>query len=139
MPFWKKSEDPWDMEPGKASPAAEETENQEGLLDVLKSWSGQRDARKKAEEQPPMVCPWCGKEMELGYLCASQGLVCWRSGAHRMLSFGEELVVSDEGTFNSYKTTWRCRDCKKLILDAPEPPRCSRPQWDKAPEEGQED
>lgn len=69
MPFWKKSEDPWDVTPAKERAKREPIENP---LDTLRDWNEERKARAAAkqaelEAQPKEVCPWCGREMERGY------------------------------------------------------------------------
>ncbi len=99
MPFWKKSEDPWDMEPGNAG-----LEEQEPL---------------------PLDCPWCGKPMVRGYLDAVKGGNIWwvtRRPDMKAALIGADpkssLLVDDEGgIFLTYKTAWRCTDCEKMILD----------------------
>ena len=82
MAFWKKSEDPWDLEPDKRRPAAEEEEAEKGsddgsLLQDLRAWNETRKAEKARRETPPVPipCPWCGKEMEVGYLCGGRDYV----------------------------------------------------------------
>lgn len=127
MPFWKKSEDPWDMEPRKASPVVEEQEMVENPLETLKSWREQRKAAKEAEKakQPPVTCPWCGRPMERGYLDAVQGGSIWwvtRRPDLKASLLGADpktsLRVDDEGTFLTYKTAWHCAACEKMVLDA---------------------
>ena len=72
MPFWKKSEDPWDYEPEKpsrpAEPGQEEKDCAPSLMDELRGWNEERKEKKALRETPPppMICPWCGQEMEVG-------------------------------------------------------------------------
>ena len=72
MPFWKKSEDPWDYEPEKpsrpAEPGQEEKDCAPSLMDELRDWNEERKEKKALRETPPppMICPWCGQEMEVG-------------------------------------------------------------------------
>lgn len=94
MAFWKKSEDPWDQNPKKQRPAAPET------------------------------CPWCGKEMRLGYLDAVSGGDIWwvteKPGLKSELVGADpntSLLVSDEGMFYTYKTAWYCGACKRMTLN----------------------
>ena len=47
MAFWKKSEDPWDLEPDKRRPAAEE----EDVLDIAAAWG--IDPRFERKTYPP--------------------------------------------------------------------------------------
>ena len=70
MAFWKKSEDPWDVDPARARAKREPIETP---LDTLRDWNEERKAKaaeKQAEleAQPKEVCPWCGREMERGCL-----------------------------------------------------------------------
>ena len=74
MPFWKKSEDPWDYEPEKpsrpAEPGPEEKDCAPSLMDELRDWNEERKEKKRQRQTPPppMACPWCGQEMEVGPL-----------------------------------------------------------------------
>lgn len=129
MPFWKKSEDPWDIDPDKRRKRREPIENP---LDSLKDWNESRKAEAAArqaalEAQPKEKCPWCGKEMERGYLQGGRDRVTWTPGflttKAAWLGPGKEarerqLRVDDEGDFASYKTVWYCRDCEKMVIDA---------------------
>ena len=136
MAFWKKSEDPWDVDPARAREKREPVENP---LDSLRDWNEERRARAAArqaewEARPKEVCPWCGKEMERGCLQGSRG-VYWYPGPRAASAawwgpgaFEESLRVDDEGDFlkGTYKTAWYCRDCEKMVFstahEAPEPP-----------------
>ncbi len=81
--FWKKSEDPWDMDPAKRRPApgAAETpfrqeEPEKGLLDSLRGWANEKlEAQRQEVTQTPEVCPWCGGSMEQGFLNGGNGSV----------------------------------------------------------------
>ena len=81
MPFWKQSEDPWDRKPDK--PRAEPKDLQANPLDSLKAWNEERKARAKEKEEakrlPPEKCPWCGKDMEQGYMMGGRGIT-WYAG-----------------------------------------------------------
>ena len=136
MAFWKKSDDPWDVDPARAREKREPVENP---LDSLRDWNEERRARAAArqaewEARPKEVCPWCGKEMERGCLQGSRG-VYWYPGPRAASAawwgpgaFEESLRVDDEGDFlkGTYKTAWYCRDCEKMVFstahEAPEPP-----------------
>ena len=61
-----------------------------------------------------MACPWCGREMDLGYL--------YSGGA---LSAGRELYVSDEGITTAYKRSWYCSSCGRLVIQLSENARPS--------------
>lgn len=130
MAFWKKSEDPWDLDPDKRRPAAgEEAAEKDGdagsLLQDLRAWNEARKAEKVRRETPPapIPCPWCGKEMEVGYLVGGRDyvrLVRQRPGALRLAE--DALYIRGDGTFwCDYKIAWTCPDCRKLVADLPEP------------------
>lgn len=135
MPFWKQSDDPWDRKPDKRPhPVPEPPESQEpqgDFLDSLKAWNEDRRAKAKEKEEakrlPPETCPWCGKDMEQGFMIGGRGSVSWYPGIYktdffRGLSDTDRIDLQDEGSIWSglYKTTWLCRDCKKMVLDMPE-------------------
>lgn len=137
MAFWKKSEDPWDLEPDKRRPAAEEEEAEKGsddgsLLQDLRAWNETRKAEKARRETPPVPipCPWCGKEMEVGYLCGGRDyvrLVRQRPGLLRIAE--DALYIRGDGTFwCDYKIAWTCKACRKLVLDLPEEANEDAPQ-----------
>ena len=130
MPFWKQSEDPWDQKPDK--PRREPKEPQVNPLDSLKAWNKERKAKAKEKEEakrlPPEKCPWCGKDMEQGFLLGGRDGVRWYPGIYkadplRGLGSTNQIDVLDEGGLwrGLYKTTWLCRDCKKAVFTMPEP------------------
>lgn len=127
MPFWKQSDDPWDRKPGKRRPA-EPKEPRENPIDGLKAWNEQRKASAKEKEEarrlPPEKCPWCGKDMEQGYLQGGRDSIRWHRGIFKSSLFvranDESFRVDDEEVMlASYKTTWFCPDCKKMVFNAP--------------------
>lgn len=130
MAFWKKSEDPWDLDPEKRRPAAgEETAEKDGdagsLLDDLRAWNEARKEEKARRETPPkpIPCPWCGKEMEVGYLVGGRDSVRLVRQRPGLLQIAEDaLYIRGDGTFwCDYKIAWTCPDCRKLVADLPEP------------------
>lgn len=137
MPFWKKSEDPWDMEPGRPvstveTPEQGETAPERGLRDQFWDWNDARKAekaRKQAEKTPaPIPCPWCGKPMTTGYLMGSRG-IWWAPGvpdfAAKWVSIamaeGAFRVDTEGSMLSPWLTSWYCEDCRKLAVDVPEP------------------
>ena len=138
MPFWKKSEDPWDRPPTQRR---EETPDQEkeSLQETVQSWAKEfRECfASPPEEAPePQVCPWCGGTMQGGYLSSGQWIY-WQTQKPRALSLrghaADALIINTEGGLSaSYKTAWHCPDCRKLVLDVTPPPR---PQWEEPAEE----
>ena len=83
MAFWKKSEDPWDIVPNQRRTASEPAEKAPGLLDTLRGdWDDMRAEWQETRESlklPPEKCPWCGKDMEQGFLMGGRG-VAWHRG-----------------------------------------------------------
>ncbi len=133
MAFWRKSEDPWDMEPrpvGTVSPVTpDRDEEPETLADSLKAWNEARKEKKARREEPlpPMTCPWCGKEMETGYLMGNRG-IWWAPGrpgtwAKWVSAAAAEgaVQVDTEGALFTYQTAWACQGCRRLVTDLPEP------------------
>ena len=144
MPFWKKSEDPWDIDPEKQRRPVPQPEDghadpDTGLLEDLRAWNQARKEKKARREAPPepIPCPWCGKEMEPGYLIGGRDavrLVRQRPGALRIVDPDDTLYIRGDGTFwRDYKIAWTCQECRKLVLDLPEPPPPS--YWDTVPQE----
>lgn len=93
MSFWKKSEDPWDIDPDKRKPAREPEKEASGLLDSLRGeWDAMQAGRQEKRERlrlPPEKCPWCGKDMEQGFLMGGRGVFWYRgipTGKARMAS-----------------------------------------------------
>ena len=153
MAFWKKSEDPWDWDPSKKRPApqpAEPQEPRENPLDTLKQWNEDRKTKAKEKEEakrlPPEKCPWCGKEMEQGFLTGGRDGVHWYAGIYKFEPFrgltGDAVDVLDESSWGHYKTTWLCRECGKMVFDIPASERVydyPGPQEDEAAETTQEE
>lgn len=135
MPFWNRSDDPWDRRPERPAPERVKIENP---LDTVRQWNGRRKAaagEKAAAEAalPPERCPWCGEPAERGYLAGGKG-VFWNSGRPSAASawlgpgaFGGSLRVDSEGgLLASWRTAWHCRACRKMFFALEETP--SRPE-----------
>lgn len=133
MAFWKKSEDPWDVDLDKRRPTVREESAENNPDAVCPADAPQAGAEgSQAEENreapaAPMRCPWCGGEMEVGYLIGGRDavrLVRERPGALRL--FEDPLYIRGDGTFwCNYKIAWTCPKCRKLVLDLPEPEETS--------------
>lgn len=139
MPFWKKSEDPWDQpvrrpEPRPAPQSGADAGEGENAARELRQMfrelgKGARDFFGMEEEAPepeavPQICPWCGQEMEKGYLLSGQWIY-WQRKRPKALSLSghaaDALVLNTEGgTFTSYRTAWYCAGCQKMVLDVPD-------------------
>ena len=130
MPFWKKSEDPWDCEPEKpprpVAPGPEDKDYAPSLMDELREWNEERKEKKRQREATPapMACPWCGQEMEVGYITGGRDTVQWWPGwPPRMIggADGAAIRVDHEGTvFLRYKTAYLCRACRRMVMEFPE-------------------
>ena len=138
MAFWNKKEDPWDLDPAKARARREresrrrERENAANPLDSLRDWNEKRKTEAAEREaalaaEPPEKCPWCGGDMERGYLSTARGGLLGPPGrlTGRAAWVGppketweRRLRVDDEGVLVTYKTTWYCPDCQKMTIDA---------------------
>ncbi len=147
MAFWKKSEDPWDMEPKRATAATpDRDEEPETLADSLKAWNEARKeekARKLAESAPePIPCPWCGKDMEPRYLWGGRGVYLGekRPGFFTSGMSEDNWDFLDEGSMLTglYKTVWYCKDCRKLVVDMPPEPKPFGVMMETAPEQTEE-
>jgi hypothetical protein len=132
MPFWKKSEDPWDQKPKKQKPViteldtpAQPEEKWKNPLDKLDDWMEKREAAAKeaaeAKRLPPEKCPWCGQEMEQGFLLTGRDPINWYPGVYKTAWFSRDktgsLRIDADGDFITYKVAWRCPSCKKIVFD----------------------
>ena len=125
MPFWKKSEDPWDYAPERRDPVRREEEPPVSPDGETQDRSAcripfqSRDAG--SQSPPPMACPWCGQEMRMGYLVGGRDavrLVWERPGAFRLADADGTLYLRGDGSFwSDYKLAWHCGACRKLVLD----------------------
>lgn len=131
MPFWKKSEDPWDMEPDRPRPAPSKEPEEAagaGLLDQLRDWNEARRAEKaqRTAPPPPMRCPWCGQEMESGYIATGRDAAYWYAGWPPRLINGDTdqtIRIDHEGSLLfRYKAARLCRGCRRMVLEFPEVP-----------------
>lgn len=116
MAFWKKrSDDPWDREPGEWSAPPVWQDAPEPELTETKS------AEREDAPEKPRLCPWCGELLTKGYLYTGDGEIWWREGiATRFstLAAGERMVTS-RGFFGGYryKDAWHCARCHKMTFD----------------------
>lgn len=68
-----------------------------------------------------MKCPYCGNEMEQGFIQSPQE-ISWKKGDKRPFlgraQFHEGSVILSELSFmkGSAVTAFLCRDCKKVII-----------------------
>ena len=66
-----------------------------------------------------MNCPYCGKEMEQGYIVSSsrRGMLLW---SEDRCNSGPFLYKSDlklAGTFQDNPPACLCRDCRKIVME----------------------
>ena len=126
MAFWNKGEDPWDVKPKPVSVPNPDCDGEpDTLLDSLKAWNEARKEEKARREEPlpPEKCPWCGKEMEAGYIMGNRG-IWWAPGRPdawakwvSVAAAEGAFQVDTEGGLATYRTAWHCPDCGKLVLD----------------------
>ena len=144
MPFWKQSEDPWDRKPNKRS--AKPGEPRESFAESLKTWNEDRKAAAKEKEEakrlPPEKCPWCGKDMEQGFLMGGRDGTRWCPGIYKFDPFrgldGNTIDILTDGTgLVCYKVAWFCRGCGKMIFDISNP-KDTEPSETEQEEEGME-
>ena len=125
MAFWKKHEDPWEIDPEKrrreAVPVFEqEPETEEAPAE--KKWPWQK--KKEPEEVPPETCPWCGRPMERAYLYSGRDKLrlCSEKPSAFWGAMGADTVeLCDEGFWVTHKSCWQCKSCRKVVADFPEP------------------
>lgn len=72
-------------------------------------------------EELQMLCPYCGKEMELGYIQCRDG-VTWTPKKQLVASLsvlGKGSVSLENGAADNSRTVYafKCADCKKVIID----------------------
>ena len=129
MPFWKKSEDPWDYAPERRDPVRREEEppvSPDGETQDRSAYGIPFQSRDAGSQSPPpMACPWCGQEMEAGYLSGNRG-VFWIRGVPTARKFwlgagrGNIIRVDTEGgLMTPHRTAWLCRACRRMVLEAP--------------------
>ena len=68
-----------------------------------------------------MTCPYCQKEMALGYIQCRDGLV-WtprRQPVAALSCFGKGSVPLSNGAADNARTVYahRCADCQKILID----------------------
>ena len=88
MAFWKKSEDPWDIDPDQRRRlASEPAEKAPGLLDTLRGdWDAMQVEWQEKREKlrlPPEKCPWCGERHGAGLPYGRQGRFLVSGHPHR--------------------------------------------------------
>ena len=129
MAFWNKGEDPWDVEPKPVSVPNPDCDGEpDTLLDSLKAWNKERKEEKAKRETPlPLEkCPWCGKEMEAGYIMGNRGIWwapgrpdAWAKWVSVAAAEGAIQLDTEGGLMDSRRTAWICRDCGKMALNLP--------------------
>lgn len=105
------------IKPQKSDSVEGDEPPKQGLFQSIRSaLQGEEDA---TPAEPPETCPWCGKEMEKGYLSGSRGIY-WLPKKPGAFSWGLDNVnLADEGGLleNIYKACWFCKGCRKLTVD----------------------
>lgn len=128
MAFFKKSNDPWNVDPEKRKKEREKEER--------RAEAQPPEWYRKEEPVQPESCPWCGAPMQMGQLygSASRGTysgMTWREGAHK--SFLESIGnPARERRLNLgyYETAWYCEACQKMTLDVGLALESARPNYE---------
>lgn len=128
MAFWKKSDDPWDMNPEKRKKKSDkawqmsETQPEKPAPELTPPpWA------RKEEPLEQRDCPWCGQAMRAGHLYdSSRGMqygMRWIEGETR--GFLDSLFEKERPRvdFGDCMAAWYCEDCRKMTIDTPEPPK----------------
>ena len=77
-----------------------------------------RGEKPEEPEGPPEKCPLCGGDMVKGYLRGGRDGVYWHPDKPRFLSMPSVSVdMLNESGLCTYKTTWHCQKCHKMVLD----------------------
>ena len=127
MFFRKKGEDPWDREPERKRDQAETPQAQpSGETQDWSTWKAPWESEDaEAQSPPPMTCPWCGGEMQAGWI-PGKDIIKWWSGVPTAKDAwlgngpggGFHMTLDLEGgLFSRYLTAWHCGKCRKLVLD----------------------
>ena len=141
MAFWKKSGDPWDIDPEKRrkkseavwweqeapAPSGAETQGSpSGPKEDDNPENTRKDflQKKEREQVSSEKCPWCGKDMEWGCITGGRDSVSWKNWKPKGLGLmrpegWKEIDLLDEGERAPYKTVWFCNSCGKMVLDVP--------------------
>ena len=146
MPFWKKSEDPWDREPERKRDQAETPQAQpSGETQDWSAWKAPWESEDaEAQSPPPMACPWCGRDMQVGRITGGGDPVRWRPGWPQSIfegaPWGEWVRIDHEGGFlHRYKAAWLCRACRRMVLEFPaEELEAPQDTWQTPPADGEE-
>ena len=140
MAFWKKCDDPWDVNPEKRkrtqAPLWEQDPSEEAAVqkpaagpegEGLGELLGNLFKQKEEEPIPAEKCPWCGGEMDVGYLTGGQEGARWQSWKPMGLkglfppSDGEYWsILTERNGLSSFQTAWYCRACEKIVFHAPQ-------------------
>lgn len=103
------------------SPESGEAEQPGEKDSPLQTFLSRFRGNEKPEEPegPPEKCPWCGENMEKGYLSSSRDLQWTRKkpGILGTLTCDGGFSISDEEAFLPYKTAWYCPQCRKITMD----------------------
>lgn len=72
-----------------------------------------------------MKCPFCGKEMDEGFVRGSSGnsiynsFLYWNDSENKMglFSYGLKLAVDHHNSGSPAVVAYKCDDCKKIVMD----------------------
>ncbi|WP_352415597.1 PF20097 family protein [Oscillibacter ruminantium] len=89
-----------------------------GMLDsFISSFKPDHHDKPEEPESPPEKCPWCGKDMQKGYLSGGRDGARWSAETPGLLV--STVSIQDEGGWldSAYKVCWFCKDCQKIFFD----------------------
>lgn len=67
-----------------------------------------------------MNCPYCGGEMEKGYVKTSHPVVWSKNKRRKIFDTEDDVFLTDFGLFSSKnENSYLCRSCGKVIIDIP--------------------
>lgn len=74
-----------------------------------------------------MICPYCGKTMEQGYIEHPRGLAAWTPEGKKTpflypMVERESIMIGDPSqgpVLGSLVTAYLCRTCSKIVIDVP--------------------
>ena len=66
-----------------------------------------------------MNCPYCGKEMEQGYIIAAgrRGAILWSTDQVKSGYFKSKEDVKLAGLMEDNPPALLCRDCRKIVME----------------------
>lgn len=113
--YFKTARQAQSPESGEAEQPGEKASS---IQTFLSRFRGEKPEKQEEPEGPPEKCPWCGGDMFKGYLRGGRDGVRWYREKPKFLTIPSMSVdMLNEGELFTYKTTWHCEACHKMVLD----------------------